>query len=263
MSAYFSEFLPTYIQMTLFIWARYFVIAGVFYAGLWLRPAEKVAAGRLAKKAPERAIVLHEVKMSVISSAIYAVPGAIVFMAWRSGGTAIYSDIVGVSGWLYVAASVVFYLFLHDTYFYWTHRAMHHPKLFRATHLTHHRSKQPTPWAAFSFHPWEAAISAWLLPLATFFVPIHEGAVLFLLVLMTYCSVANHSGWEILPRAITEGPFGRFFVTARHHNVHHTDYKANYALYFRFWDYVCGTDRGLAPVLDGPLIAPKKRAVSA
>lgn len=26
----------------------------------------------------------------------------------------------------------------HDTYCYWTRRAMHHPKLFRTVHRVHH-----------------------------------------------------------------------------------------------------------------------------
>ncbi|MEO0851836.1 MAG: fatty acid hydroxylase family protein, partial [Pseudomonadota bacterium] len=34
--------------------------------------------------------------------------------------------------------------------------------------------------------------------------------------------------------------------SASHHNVHHRDYNANYGLYFRFWDQLMGTDKGLA-----------------
>ena len=28
----------------------------------------------------------------------------------------------------------------------------------------------------------------------------------------------------------------------RHHNLHHLNYQCNFALYFRFWDKVMGTD---------------------
>ena len=44
-------------------------------------------------------------------------------------GTVIYSDI-DAYGWFWYLASVPVYLFLHDTYFYWTHRMMHHPRVF-------------------------------------------------------------------------------------------------------------------------------------
>ncbi|MEM8935649.1 MAG: sterol desaturase family protein [Pseudomonadota bacterium] len=247
------QFATTYVALIGIIWARYFLIAGIFYFLLWGRPAEKVRARRLASKPPSREIVRHEILMSLTSSVIYAIPGAIVLEAYKAGGTAIYSDIGGpwggswggLWGWIYVPISIGIYLFIHDTYFYWTHRAMHHPKLFRATHLSHHRSRQPTPWAAFSFHPWEAAISAWLLPAAAFFIPIHMGAVLVLLTIMTYCSVVNHAGWEIYPKAMTDGPFGKIFISACHHNLHHSNYEANFGLYFRFWDQVMGTDKGL------------------
>ena len=245
-----GPYITTYLILTAIIWARYFVVAGLFYVLLWKRPAHKVNARRLAAQPPKKDIMLYEIRMSLISSAIYAIPGAIVMEHFKAGGTAIYTDITGFWGWVYVPISVMAYLFIHDTYFYWTHRAMHHPKLFRATHLTHHRSRQPTPWAAFSFHPWEAIISAWLLPLVAFFLPIYAGAVFFLLIFMTLCSVVNHAGWEILPRFITEGWIGRVFISACHHNVHHQNYNANYGLYFRFWDQWMGTDEGLANPVD-------------
>ncbi len=239
----------TYWQLTAIIWVRYFFIAGLFYVLLWKRPVEKISAARLSPRPPERNVLIHEIQMSLISSAIYAIPGALVMEAYKAGGTAIYTEVTSPLGWIWLPISAFLYLLIHDTYFYWTHRAMHHPRLFRPMHLTHHRSRHPTPWAAFSFHPWEAAISAWILPAAAFFIPIHIGVVLTLLVVMTYCSVANHAGWEILPKSFVEGPIGRQLISARHHNVHHTDYTANYGLYFRFWDQLCGTDRGLAPVI--------------
>lgn len=252
----------TYGQLTLIIWLRYFLIAGLFFALLWGRPEHKVAARRLAARRPEAKTVAHEIRMSLLSSAIYAVPGAVAFEAFRNGGTAIYAGpITSIAGWAYIPLSIFVYLLIHDAYFYWTHRVMHHPRLFRATHLAHHRSRQPTPWAAFSFHPWEAIISAWILPFAAFFIPIHAGAVLFILVFMTYCSVANHAGWEIVPESWLKGFVGRHFITASHHNVHHTDYSANFGLYFRFWDRLFGTDRDLAAPIAAE--APARATVSA
>ncbi len=36
-------------------------------------------------------------------------------------------------------------------------------------------------------------------------------------------------------------PFN-LLVTATNHSLHHTQYNGNYALFFRFWDIVCGTE---------------------
>jgi lathosterol oxidase len=244
-----SSLLLTYAALVLIIWARYFVVAGIFYWMLWGRPEDKVHAVRLSSQTPRRDVVAHEIRMSVMSSVIYAIPGAIVIEAYKLGGTKIYADFNGPMELIWAPISIDIYMFIHDTYFYWTHRGMHHPGLFRIVHSAHHRSRNPTPWAGFSFHPWEAVIGAWPLAVAAFFIPIHISAVFFLLVFMTVTSVMNHAGWEILPRRLTDGLLGRWFISASHHNLHHTDYNANFGLYFRFWDRLMGTDKGFCSPL--------------
>ena len=138
----------------------------------------------------------NEIKWSTVASMIYALPGAIMIERWNAGGTAIYTD-VAEFGWAWIPVSVLIYLFVHDTYFYWTHRLMHRPRVFRVMHKVHHDSRQPTPWASFSFHPYEAVLGAVAIPALSFVVPIHVGALLFILVLMTVCAVLNHTGYEI------------------------------------------------------------------
>lgn len=232
----------TYLSLLVIIWVRYILFSGAFWAFIWARAPEKVVGTQLAKAPPTKATMWREARTSMAVSLIYAVPAAILIHLWKAGGTAIYAGPLALADWLWLPISLGVYLFLHDTYFYWTHRMMHHPKLYPLTHRTHHLSKQPTPWAAFSFHPWEAIISAPLIPLLAFIVPIHMGAFLFLLTLMTFNAVANHSGWEIWPRSFLDGPIGRHLITARHHNLHHTRFSRNYGLYFRFWDKWMGTD---------------------
>ncbi|WOI52017.1 sterol desaturase family protein [Parvularcula sp. LCG005] len=237
-----ASFALTYIGLLGIILFRYVLVAGLFWKAVWGRPAHKVGGTQLAKAAPTGQTMWREARTSMAVSLIYALPAAILIESWKRGGTAIYEGVPGLVDWLWMPVSVLIYLVLHDAYFYWTHRMMHHPRLYKATHHTHHLSKQPTPWAAFAFSPWEAAISAPFIPLLAFIIPIHIGAFLFLLTLMTFNSVANHSGWEILPRRFLDGPVGRHLITARHHNLHHTRFKRNYGLYFRWWDHWMGTD---------------------
>lgn len=239
--------LITYLALVAIIMLRYLVIAGALHWALWKRDENMVKAHRLTRFEPTQKIIRHEIKLSLISSFIYAAPGAILLELWKAGGTAIYSGpVISFSGWAYILFSAGIYLFAHDTYFYFTHRAMHHPKLYKACHAGHHRSKQPTPFASFSFDPIEALISAWFLPALTLFIPIHVGVVLFLLTIMTLNAVLNHAGWEVYPKSwIEKGWFGKVMITASHHNLHHTKFTGNYGLYFRFWDKLLGTDRGL------------------
>lgn len=253
-----TQLLTTYVALYAIIAVRYFFVAGIFYWALWGRPPEKVTARKLTDTRPDPALIRREIGWSLVSSFIYAVPGAIIIEAWKAGGTALYTD-VAEHGWLYLVFSVLVYLFLHDTYFYWTHRWMHRPRVFRLLHKVHHDSRQPTPWAAFSFHPYESVIGAVLIPVLVFVVPLHVGALLFLLVFMTLTSVLNHTGYEVLPDTWVRGFVGEHLISAAHHNLHHQHYRCNFALYFRFWDKVMGTDvmEGAYDFLRAPPAAAK------
>jgi len=236
-----AALLATWLGLTAIIALRYVMISGLFYWLLWQRPPEKVRAIKLMRGQPQPGVVRREIGWSLLSSFIYAAPAAVVIEIWKLGGTAVYVDAQVFPLW-WIPVSVFIYLFLQDTYFYWTHRAMHHPKLFRAMHRVHHESRPPTPWAAFSFHPWEAMIGAVFPPLLALFIPIHVGAVMFILLLMTIAAVFNHSGWEIFPKWWLRAAPGRHLITAAHHDLHHKNPRVNFGLYFRFWDKRMGTD---------------------
>jgi lathosterol oxidase len=211
-----TGFALTYLGLLLIIQLRYVAVAGLFHGILWGRPEEKVRAFRLARQRPTRQAVWREARTSLLVSFIYALPAAILIEAWKAGGTAIYEGSPQTAlGWAWLPLSVFVYLFLHDTYFYWSHRAMPLPRFYAATHRTHHISKQPTPWASFAFSPWEALISAWFVPALAFVIPIHIGAFLALLTIATVFAVCNHAGWEVWPKAFLDGPVGRQLMTAR------------------------------------------------
>ena len=90
-----------------------------------------------------------------------------------------------------------------------------------------------------------AALSA--APALVFVIPIHVAVLGLVLTVMTVMGVTNHMGWEMFPRALVHSKAGNWLITASHHQRHHDEYQCNYGLYFRFWDRVCGTDRGLSP----------------
>ena len=124
---------------------------------------------------------------------------------------------------------------------------MHRPAWFRTMHAVHHASRPPTAWAAMSFHPWEAITGAVVIPALVFLIPIHVAMLGLVLLVMTVMGVTNHMGWEMFPRRLVHSALGGWLITASHHQRHHEEYRCNYGLYFRFWDRLCGTDRGLSP----------------
>jgi Delta7-sterol 5-desaturase len=233
----FSALLLSVVAMSAIVGGRYLAVSGGF---AWL--TEHRFPGLYAG---QRRQIRTEIGWSMASAVIYGLPAGLLAWGWQAHGwTRIYSDVGDYPLW-WLPLSVIVYLVLHDAWFYWTHRWMHRPRLFRAAHAVHHASKPPTAWAAMSFHPLEALTGAVVIPALVLTVPIHVGALLIVLSIMTVMGVTNHMGWEIFPRRFVHGRAGNWLITASHHQRHHREYGCNYGLYFRFWDRLCGTDRGL------------------
>jgi sterol desaturase/sphingolipid hydroxylase (fatty acid hydroxylase superfamily) len=225
------------IAMIAIVAGRYFAVSGGF-AWLTNRMLPDLYRGRAAQ-------IRSEILWSISGALIYAIPAGVLAWGWQERGwTQIYSDVSDFPWW-WLPISVFVYLFLHDSWFFWTHRLMHVPSIYKRMHAVHHASREPTAWAAMSFHPWESISGAILVPALVLTIPIHYGALLVVLSVMTIMGVTNHMGWELFPRWIVHGPLGRWLITASHHQLHHEKYLCNFGLYFRFWDRLCGTDRGL------------------
>lgn len=233
----FAAIILSAIAMTIIVGVRYLLASGGFaLATMWRHPG--LYAG-------QRGQIGREIRWSLASAVIYGVPAGIVAWGWQQHGwTRIYTDISALPLW-YLPVSVLLYLMAHDTWFYWTHRWMHRPRPFRIAHAVHHASRPPTAWAAMAFHPWEALTGAIVIPALVFVIPIHVAALGTVLAIMTVMGVTNHMGWEMFPRSVVHGRAGQWLITASHHQRHHQHYGCNYGLYFRFWDRLCGTDRGL------------------
>jgi Delta7-sterol 5-desaturase len=189
--------------------------------------------------------IRREIGWSLLSAGIYGLPAGLAAWGWRQQGwTQIYEDAAAYPLW-WLPVSFLLCLAVHDTWFYWTHRLMHLPALFRTIHAVHHASRPPTAWAAMSFHPWEALTGAFVIPALVFVLPLHIGVVAAVLAVMTVMGTTNHMGWELFPARLVHGRAGNWLITATHHQLHHDSYRCNYGLYFRFWDRLCGTDHGL------------------
>ena len=239
-----SAVLIAMLAMTAIVGGRYLAVSGGF---AWL--TGRRFPGRYAGQAQQ---IRKEIAWSLASAAIYGLPAGLLAWGWQERAwTRIYLDLDAYPLW-WLPVSVLVYLVLHDTWFYWTHRWMHRPKLFRAAHAVHHASRPPTAWAAMSFHPLEALTGAVVIPALVLTIPIHAGALLVVLTVMTVMGVTNHMGWEICPPRLVHGRVGNWLITASHHERHHRQYGCNYGLYFRFWDRLCGTDRGLGDFGGGP-----------
>jgi sterol desaturase/sphingolipid hydroxylase (fatty acid hydroxylase superfamily) len=231
--------LPIFTLLLLAMFAvivfRYFLVAGFFYLYFYRWHKEAWQAYKINQKNYPKGQFTQEIKWSVITSLIFALAGAITAVLWQQGYTQIYLE-VNKFGWLYFGGSILLAMLLHETYYYWAHRWMHQPRIYRVVHKVHHDSLIASPWTAFSFHPLEGAIEAVILPVIVLLIPMHPYAIVVHLTIMTLSSVINHLDIEIYPPSFTQNWFGRWLIGATHHALHHTQFRYNYGLYFTFWD---------------------------
>ena len=127
-------------------------------------------------------------------------------------------------------------LLAHETYYYWLHRWMHRPKIYRWIHKVHHDSIVTSPWTSFSFHPLESLLQAVVVPIVVVVLPMHIVAVLTMLSLMTISATINHLDIEIYPKHFEKHWLGKWVIGATHHSLHHAKFRENFGLYFTFWD---------------------------
>jgi sterol desaturase/sphingolipid hydroxylase (fatty acid hydroxylase superfamily) len=219
----------------------YALLAGATWLVFYVVFRAALRHRRVSRQDPTGRQVGREVLHSLRSIAIFGlVTGAVVFAA-TSGWTRLYWR-VGEYGWVWLVLSVGVMVLLHDTYFYWTHRLMHHRLLYRLFHRTHHRSLSPTPWAAYAFSPAEALVQAGIGPLIVFTIPTHPIAFATFMAWQLAFNVLGHCGYEILPRWFLRSGAGVVLNSVTHHALHHEKFTANFGLYFNVWDRLMGTN---------------------
>ncbi len=222
------------------ILARYLVVAGIALGLVTL--FRKPLATRRIQAAPFTAVQLRrEFLWSLSSIGLFglAVAGMLLL---RDGGPnlKLYPDI-GAFGlwwfWLSMPAGIVF----HDFYFYWAHRFMHLPGVFERVHRVHHLSTNPSPLAAFAFHPIEALIElGGILLFATLF-PVHPIALALIGFYSLLSNVLGHLGYELFPQGFIRSPALNWINTSTSHNQHHRSINYNFGLYSLIWDRIFGT----------------------
>jgi sterol desaturase/sphingolipid hydroxylase (fatty acid hydroxylase superfamily) len=185
--------------------------------------------------------IKNEILWSAASGLIFAVFAIGMFWMWRNDYTRIYSDISEFSI-AYLVSSIFLALFIQDTYYYWIHRWMHIPSVYRYFHKIHHISIHTSVWTSFSFHPLETFLQASILPIIIMLLPLHYGAILVILSIMTISATINHAGVEIYPKGKLGRWMSRYIIGATHHDVHHRKFLCNFGLYFTLWDIWMGTN---------------------
>jgi sterol desaturase/sphingolipid hydroxylase (fatty acid hydroxylase superfamily) len=152
-------------------------------------------------------------------------------------------DYTGPRGGWAIAGFVIVLLIVHDAWFYWTHRLIHRPALFKKWHRTHHRSITPTPFTAYAFDWREAVVQTGMPVIWQLTVPTPGFAFFVFLGIMIVRNAWGHCGTELHPHGFADHWLWGQFTTTTHHDLHHSGgFDSNYGLYFTWWDRICGTE---------------------
>lgn len=234
-----QEFLQLWPVIALSDFLRYAITASLLVIVLYVF-RRVLAHRRIQKRRAGWSDIQREVAHSLMTVLIFSLVGFGVHVGGQLGLFRIEEQLLpSVRGALLDFAIMIV---AHDAYFYWIHRAMHHPRLYPSFHRLHHLSRTPTPWAAYAFAPLEAVVEAAFLPLILL---VFETSVVVIFAFTTHMIVRNvigHAGTELFPRNWLRWPVLRAFTTTTHHDLHHSEFRWNYGLYFTWWDRLMGTE---------------------
>lgn len=215
--------------------ARYLFFAGVAYLYLYKAGIRWLPQFKIQPTLPKAKQVRNELLYSLSTIVVFSFIGTSIFWLYQNGYTTIYLSI-SQYGWPYFIFSILLMIVLHDTYFYWTHRLLHTPWFMKHIHVVHHRSVNPTPLAAYTFHPLEALLEGSLAYLYVLIFPVHVFAFFFVTIFVLLLNILGHSGFEFVPSRIRKGRIGSLFTSSTHHNLHHSKVHHNFGYYFTLWD---------------------------
>lgn len=219
---------------------RYLVGATAVAALVWLLDRTAWRSRRIQARRATPGDVRRELLLSLRSVLIFGTVGAFTVWAIRNGWFPRVDGAMSPAGSTLLLAAMIL---AHDAYFYWTHRAMHHPRLFRSFHRLHHRSVTPTPFAAYAFAVPEALVMVAFMPLWLALVATPDIVTFVFMIVQVLRNVMGHAGMELHARGWADHPVLKWVSTTTHHDLHHSGgFNGNFGFYFTFWDKLMGTE---------------------
>lgn len=220
---------------------RYFIFAGIPFLIFYKLYTGSFVANKIQARFAEKKDFIREILHSIQTTLILAGVVLLVLYSPLKEYTQLYSELSAYPLW-WIPVSLLLALVLHDSYFYWMHRTLHHPKLYKKAHLLHHKSIAPSPWASYSFHFFEGVLEAMIGPLIMFLIPMHPLSFFLFATVSFIINVYGHLGYEVAPKWFRNSFLFEILNSSVHHNLHHEKFNGNYGLYFRIWDRLMKTE---------------------
>lgn len=243
MPGLFNDIIDHMIGAFTFDLGRYLIAAGALSFILWAF-GKWSAARRIQSRKAGFADYRREFLSSMRTVLVFGLTTISTVLLEASGWITVMT---GEISWPLFMVQLLAMIVAHDAYFYWMHRWLHTKTMFRFSHLHHHKSRTPTPWAAYSFSSFEAMAEAAFVPIYLFIISVLFGgmypfAIFLFLAHMIVRNVMGHAGVELFPAGWTRNKYVGWITTTTHHDLHHSQGKSNFGLYFTWWDRMMGTE---------------------
>lgn len=248
------------LRIFAFDFGRYLIAATLVSLLVWGLRRTRYASRKIQAREATRSDFQREFTASVRTVMVYVAVSVLIIWGFRNG---YYRSFEGEVSLLTGLGYFMAILLAHDAYFYWSHRTMHHPKLFRRFHRFHHRTVTPTAWAAYSFAIPEAVVMALFMPVWLWFVPTPKVVTFTFLAVMIVRNAMGHAGLELHARGWASHPLLKWISTTTHHDLHHAgSFNHNFGFYFTFWDKLMGTEHPDYVATYDRVTAPPRPAAS-
>jgi sterol desaturase/sphingolipid hydroxylase (fatty acid hydroxylase superfamily) len=113
---------------------------------------------------------------------------------------------------------------VHEVGFYFAHRLLHWPPLYRVAHKLHHRNVNPGPWSGLSMHPIEHVIYFSTI-LLFFIIPSHPIHMINLASRLGLAPAQGHTGFD----RVVVGEETAMNTSYYAHYLHHRYFEVNYS----------------------------------
>lgn len=124
------------------------------------------------------------------------------------------------------------FLIVEEVLFYYSHRLLHHPSLYKHIHKRHHEWQTPIALTAFYCHPLEHALSNYLpVILGPLLMNSHSLVAYLWTAVVITSTLSDHSGYYF-PWMISSPMF---------HDFHHLQFTSNFGV-IGLLDWLHGTD---------------------
>jgi len=142
-----------------------------------------------------------------------------------------------------IIGQIIFFAIVEDFFFYWTHRILHHPKLYPYIHKIHHEYNITISLAAEYAHPLEFIFGN-LFPVNVgprmLGNKVHVATYLIWIIVAQMETADQHSGYEFPWSPYRFMPLS---VSTHYHNFHHSHNAGNFCSVTTVWDTLCGTNK--------------------